>query len=135
MAPSRLYLVPSILICWHVKVGDKETCGNQSSYGCSTDRLLYLDQRHESLVPRNESLVPKHESLVPKYESLVPKYERLASWHCRKLLLNPLLPTVPSGAQKKCYSTSTLWLCLMNLLGLLKNKPSLIIYQMQIDDL
>ena len=65
--------------------------------------LLYLDQRNESLVPRNESLVPKHESLVPKYESLVPRYERLASWHCRKLLLNPLLPTVPSGAQKNVF--------------------------------
>merc|ERR1712074_453981 len=81
VAPSRLYLVLSILICWHVKVGDKETCGNQSSYGCSTDRLLYLDQRHERLVPRNERMVRK--------------YERLASWHCRKLLLDPLLPTVP----------------------------------------
>ena len=30
-------------------------------------------------------------------------------------------------------STSTLWLFVINLLGLLKNKPSLIIYQMQID--
>ena len=35
---------------------------------------------------------------------------------------------------KKCFSTSTLWLFVINLLGLLKNKPSLIIYQMQIDD-
>ena len=34
---------------------------------------------------------------------------------------------------KKCFSTSTLWLFVINLLGLLKNKPSLIIYQMQID--
>ncbi len=35
-------------------------------------------------------------------------------------------------AHKKIFfSTSTLWLCLMNLLGLFKNKPSLIIYQMQ----
>ncbi len=33
VAPSRLYLVLSILICWHVKVGDQETCGDQSSYG------------------------------------------------------------------------------------------------------
>ena len=31
--------------------------------------------------------------------------------------------------------TSTLWLFVINLLGLLKNKPGLIIYQMQIDDL
>ena len=28
-----------------------------------------------------------------------------------------------------------LWLFVINLLGLLKNKPSLIIYQMQMDDL
>ena len=33
----------------------------------------------------------------------------------------------------KGFLTSTLWLFVINLLGLLKNKPSLIIYQMQID--
>ena len=65
---------------------------------CSLDEGLV--PRYESLVPRYESLVPKYESLVPYYESLVLRYERLASWQCRKLLLNPLLPTVPSGAQK-----------------------------------
>ena len=81
MAPSRLYLVPSILICWHVKVEDQETCGNQSSYGCSTDRLLYLVPRHESLVPRYESLVPRYESLVPRFETLVPKLESLVPKH------------------------------------------------------
>ena len=57
VAPSRLYLVLSILICWHVKVGDQETCGLTSqamdgdhSDWCSSEKLNHRRKDHQNIL-------------------------------------------------------------------------------------
>ena len=54
VAPSRLYLVLSILICWHVKVGDhagtSQAMDGDHSDWCSSEKLNHRRKDHQNIL-------------------------------------------------------------------------------------